>query len=630
MREVKSMPRRFLPLTLLLALLVGCSRTPPALPKVLVAPKKVDDTPRHQGLSAAERDEFYHLTMGSELVPLGWLRALESQATGKPFLENVERFGLLPDPASADGLPVGLTAAVSKDARFPVKMVGLNCAVCHTGEMTYQGKTIRLEGAPSLFDAEAFTTDLIISLVATMKTPNKMLAFLKRQLDDQIAAERPAAHRFFSQWSSFETLRSAGELEKKLADRCENLVENERQRLSSALESGLAFDKDQARLSDLVGKIEHGAWADLAALEPGAQGPLAHLQTKAERESVFKQLFEHLTTNLRLLKARIDFAKKAVAEAKLKLANTHGGPGRVDDFGAARNLLFDLKDAQAMDAPCSIPHLWGTRRLKWTNWDGSTQSSLERSLATALAGGAVFDPKTYRSTVNVRNLGRLEALAKKIAAPVWPEDLFGKIDRQKAERGAKLFKEHCAKCHVDPNRPRDLAADKDWPPDLLIDLTEIGTDPNRVRNYSRPLGDRSFGAAVQTETARYLEQACKDEQISAAELNTYRDGHANVWRTTSNYAARPLVAVWATAPYLHNGSVPTIHDLLLPADQRPKTFPLGQREYDPATLGYVTNVEKTIFLFDTSKPGNSNAGHEYGTKLTDVERQELIEHLKAN
>jgi hypothetical protein len=621
------MHRRLLALMLLLVtLLVGCPRTPP---KVVVAPKKVDDTPRHQGLTATERDEFYHLTMGSELVPLAWLRALESQATGRPFLENVERFGLLPDPASADGLPVGLSAAVSKDARFPVKMVGLTCAVCHTGELTYQGNLLRLEGSSSLFDAEAFTTDLITSLVVTVKTPSKLLAFLKRQLDDKIAAERPTAHRFLNQWTSFGVLRDAGDLEKKLADRFESAIKDEWQRVSTPLEAGLEYDKEKADLTGLIGKIEHEGLAELAALEPGTQGPFAHLKTKDEREAALKHLMDYLTIHVRVLKARIDFAKKALAEGKLKLANTHGGPGRVDDFGAARNLLFDAKDAQAMDAPCSIPHLWGTPRLKWTNWDGSTQSTLERSLATVLAGGGVFDPKTYRSTVNVRNLGRLEALAKKIVPPVWPEDLFGKIDRPRAERGARLFKEHCAKCHVDPNRPSDVAADAHWPPDLLIDLKEIGTDPNRVRNYSRPLGDRNFGAAVQVETGKYLEQACKDQQVSADHVKTCRDGHDNVWRTTSNYAARPLVAVWATPPYLHNGSVPTMYDLLLPADQRPKTFPLGQREYDPAKLGYVTNVEKVIFLFDTSKPGNSNAGHEYGTKLTDVERYELIEYLKA-
>ena len=75
------------------------------------------------GLSDAQRQEFYHLTMGSELMPLAWLRALDSAATGKPFLEQVERFGLLPDAENPDHLPVGLTAAPSRDSRFGVRHV---------------------------------------------------------------------------------------------------------------------------------------------------------------------------------------------------------------------------------------------------------------------------------------------------------------------------------------------------------------------------------------------------------------------------------------------------------------------------------------------------------------------------
>ena len=71
--------------------------------------------------------------------------------------------------------------------------------------------------------------------------------------------------------------------------------------------------------------------------------------------------------------------------------------------------------------------------------------------------------------------------------------------------------------------------------------------------------------------------------------------------------------MWATAPYLHNGSVPTLHDLLLPPKDRPKTFPLGHRDYDPAKVGYTTTADGPRFRFDTSKVGNSNAGHEYGT-----------------
>jgi hypothetical protein len=97
------------------------------------------------------------------------------------------------------------------------------------------------------------------------------------------------------------------------------------------------------------------------------------------------------------------------------------------------------------------------------------------------------------------------------------------------------------------------------------------------------------------------------------------------------YKSKPLDGVWATAPFLHNGSVPTLYDLLLPADQRPKSFRVGTREFDPVRVGYRTDeAPGNGFVFDTSKRGNSNMGHDYGVgKLTDAQRWALVEYMKT-
>ena len=68
----------------------------------------------------------------------------------------------------------------------------------------------------------------------------------------------------------------------------------------------------------------------------------------------------------------------------------------------------------------------------------------------------------------------------------------------------------------------------------------------------------------------------------------------------------PLDGIWATAPYLHNGSVPTLRALLAPPDQRPKTFYVGSRDFDPVNVGYDITAGPDRFLFDTSIPGNRN------------------------
>jgi hypothetical protein len=116
------------------------------------------------------------------------------------------------------------------------------------------------------------------------------------------------------------------------------------------------------------------------------------------------------------------------------------------------------------------------------------------------------------------------------------------------------------------------------------------------------------------------------------------------------YRARPLDGVWATAPYLHNGSVPTLEDMLLPQDKRPKTFCVGSREFDPVHVGLVRKTSKDqvcsagLTDFDVSLTGNSNLGHSFegkeadvtklppgviGPELTDDMRTSLVEYLKT-
>jgi hypothetical protein len=108
------------------------------------------------------------------------------------------------------------------------------------------------------------------------------------------------------------------------------------------------------------------------------------------------------------------------------------------------------------------------------------------------------------------------------------------------------------------------------------------------------------------------------------------------WLTTGGYVARPLAGAWATAPYLHNGSVPTLADLLEPVHRRPIVFPGGHREYDPIRGGFVSRFEDVpadqrgaSFVFDARITGNRNTGHEFGTRLTDVEKRALVLYLKG-
>ena len=112
--------------------------------------------------------------------------------------------------------------------------------------------------------------------------------------------------------------------------------------------------------------------------------------------------------------------------------------------------------------------------------------------------------------------------------------------------------------------------------------------------------------------------------------NEVYKGRQNEFRGIPAYRTRPLNGTWATAPYLHNGSVPSLYDLLLPPTQRPKICYVGGWEFDPVHVGLETGSPFAgTFTFDIRLPWHANSGHEYGTDLSDPERIALIEFLKT-
>jgi hypothetical protein len=120
--------------------------------------------------------------------------------------------------------------------------------------------------------------------------------------------------------------------------------------------------------------------------------------------------------------------------------------------------------------------------------------------------------------------------------------------------------------------------------------------------------------------------------VTEAEKTAWTHGRTPAeWRSSPQvYSARPMAGVWATPPYLHNGSVLTLYDLLLPASQRPVKFAVGTRKYDVAHLGYMNEKdEQRYYEFDTTQPGNSNSGHEYGTQLSEDQKMQVLEFMKS-
>src|SRR5260370_31123017 len=127
------------------------------------------------GLTPGQRETYYHLSQGSEILPLILLTAVDVADPGstKPFVENLERYGLLPDPAREDGLPVGLTVS-SNPFTFGMDFVGVTCAACHVGELRHGGKAVRVDGAPNMFNLQLFYSQAVDALMAATSDRGKL------------------------------------------------------------------------------------------------------------------------------------------------------------------------------------------------------------------------------------------------------------------------------------------------------------------------------------------------------------------------------------------------------------------------------------------------------------------------
>jgi hypothetical protein len=203
---------------------------------------------------------------------------------------------------------------------------------------------------------------------------------------------------------------------------------------------------------------------------------------------------------------------------------------------------------------------------------------------------------------------------------------LGALDQERIARGKYLYENHCRRCHQPFDR--ETAASNSQQIDAVISLKELGTDPVRIQNFAKPVSGRPLAEALQEVSKLYLEKSCESAEINREAIDAMQRTHPNQWRQTEGYVARSLVGIWATAPYLHNGSVPTLADLLLPPNKRPARFWIGSGEFDREKVGYQS-VEGDRFLFDAAQVGNSNAGHLFGTEFSTTEKRDLLEFLKS-
>jgi hypothetical protein len=310
------------------------------------------------------------------------------------------------------------------------------------------------------------------------------------------------------------------------------------------------------------------------------------------------------------------------------------GPGRFDTFGPAKALLnwpIEKLPARESVGIVDFPSLWlqgprATAKMR-LHWDGNNDNVKERNRSAAFGTGAV-PTLIDRDSLNVI-AGWL--LSDENQPPKYPFP----IDAELAARGKILYAEYCADCHGAGGQ--DFSGSRVG---MVEPIAKIRTDPCRLDNYTHAL-------------------AAEQGNLYAA----YPDDRFSHFSKTNGYANLPLDGIWLRAPYLHNGSVPTVRDLLERAENRPKVFYRGYDVIDQRRLGFVADVaaegSRKFFRYETqciggpekcageSNPenrhddnvcaagkwaGNSNRGHDgaaYGTDLPPAEKDAIVEYLKT-
>ncbi|MFT7389001.1 MAG: cytochrome c5 [Candidatus Endobugula sp.] len=625
-----------------------------------------------QGWSANDSLWYYNTTQGSALLPYDFFVALEQENSEELYRDNknIDRYRYLPQKPTffnPDGFPVGFVKETYEGKDY----MGYTCAACHTGQVNYQGKAVRIDGAPAMADMVGFLTGLEKSMQATLANDEKKLRFVNAviELDNDFSKEKQVVESL-AEWTR--TIRLY------------NTVNHSH------------IDYGYARL-DAFGRIYNRV--------------LQHMINKPQLATAMKLAISP-TGNRILTNEQIDKVLEGIGENIIvdkqfglvieRLASKEDGyPGlNQRDLLRVRNQVFN-----EANAPTSYPFLWDIAQSDYVQWNGVANNSgvgpLGRnagevigvfgildwtsheadgfSLSAKLTGQDNLSQQVdFKSSIDLTNLRRLESHLKSLKSPVWPEDVLGKIDTAKAERGQVIYAKNCQSCHevIDRNNWNRLVIAK------MSDIDSIGTDKatavngvassGKSGNLKHTVQSTDVGDVVIEENApviQILTSATKgviatpdsdkmfvrrwadriydigasffDNSIA----NTVKSGNYNADTTSQPYnsllayKARSLNGIWATAPYLHNGSVPTLYDLLLPEERRPSEFMVGSREFDPVKVGFRSEGYDG-FKFTTFRDGDKNTGHEYGGRkqkvgnkespaLSEAQRWDLIEYIKT-
>lgn len=605
--------------------------------------------PSGQGWSASSAADWYELSQGSRMIPLKWFERIK-RPDGSYFAtrQSFEDYGFLYFPNMEDRLPVGFVEDIDESGQ---SYLGLNCAACHTSKISANGHTVFVHGGSTMSNFQRFTDDVIEAVGRELESEEKTLAFASQLLGkapnlaelEQVSTELKA-------WLDLrQTIHGTGDgshwgvgrsdaVGIILATVATVVADPEKQAVSrkplpesnAPVSYPFAWNANQQARLQHNGVVDNGS--NFGLLKDAKIGALIRNWTEAFGvfgASEWSDDGETLNTTIRL----DNLLKIEQALADLQSPQWPQEFGAIDVAKAARGkaLYRDncLKCHGILDGH-----------------DTTTELPLAEKPGTAASPGFIY-------------------LQPLFAADARPEDFAKDIHPDKETIGTDPGMACNAMTHVSPSGRlqgkmnkigiRNEKTDRPFGPeavstDLLRGLIQrdvlahkTDTVLTLAQNQAEALGEIIVGWFYQPTVDEYTGQGTSGDPlellrgriqncVAAMRLARAIDPNAPL----PVYKARPLNGIWATAPFLHNGSVPTLDDLLKPQAERPVRFGIKDGELDVVKLGLKDQLGVAgADVFDVYEDdgnvvtGNWNGGHEYGTGLNATERFDLIEYVKG-
>jgi hypothetical protein len=592
--------KRLLLLAAIALLPFGCA---PAVPLPPEQPVAVDQGPYWSGFSRAA---YYTVDQGSRLMPLGWFRALK-RPDGTAFLSGrLARYGYLRNyEAPASDLPVGFTT----NGPANDKWIGMNCAACHTRQIDVGTVSYRIDGGPAIADFQAFLADLDTAVAHLLADPPTFKTFAADVLgghpsDGDVAKLRAAVQAWFVPYDLL---------------------------IQRALPSAKPWGP--ARL-DAVGMI----FDRLTGLDIGSTPGHTIPANIKQADSPVRYPFLWNAS-------RQDFTQwpgfAANGDTLLGLArNTGEVIGVFAQFHPSKDAIkyphmkvdytsVNSSDTLGLLALEQLITLLGPPKFQWPTDPALVKEGADIFNLPTEKGGCVEchgeQPGAFRGPVptwktpilDVGTDNREWTMLGVPGDPAWPG---WQVDTGVLSGAEIPF-------ITDKLKPVDSAFS-------VLGTSVIGTILQRIVNLGDNMAQPNAadtGPGSDLLTAGVHAHSSRSQELKLAFVNPDK---LAVGEPPFKYESRVLHGIWATAPYLHNGSVPTLADLLKPAADRPASFKVGPA-YDPVNVGLAT--DQTAFNYtlkttgcDQRTSGDSNCGHEFGTKtLTPEQKKALLEYLKT-